>query len=135
MNVLFSAELQRRLDRDGLRASVVSLHPGVVATDLGRYLVRGSDAASTDFATLSPAQRFLASALNFVILPVDRGANTQVFLAANSDNALDPNDFSAHGGLYYDNMRPVTPSPVTQDSLLASELWRRASELTGFSLL
>ncbi len=39
-NVLFTAELDRRLKKDGLDGQVTcySLHPGVVRTELGRHL-------------------------------------------------------------------------------------------------
>jgi len=36
-NVLFTVELQTRIEAAGLRGSAVSLHPGVVQTDLQRY--------------------------------------------------------------------------------------------------
>ena len=38
-NVLFTVELQRRLDEAGIPGSTVSLHPGLVQTDLQRYVV------------------------------------------------------------------------------------------------
>merc|ERR1711988_1836199 len=40
-NILFANELQRRFDVAGIRASAVSLHPGGVNTELGRYLTQG----------------------------------------------------------------------------------------------
>jgi NAD(P)-dependent dehydrogenase (short-subunit alcohol dehydrogenase family) len=47
-NILFTRELQRRLLPDSRNnkyqnITVVSLHPGAVANDLGRYLVGGED--------------------------------------------------------------------------------------------
>ncbi|KAJ8601370.1 hypothetical protein CTAYLR_005022 [Chrysophaeum taylorii] len=137
MNIMFSTELQRRLDDQKIKASVVSLHPGAVATDLARYLVGGADAASTKDAVASagPFLEFFLKALSFAVLPVDRGANTQVFLAANADNAPNPDDFSLHGGLYYDSMKPTKPNDITRDPVLVATLWRRATELTGFTMM
>ena len=43
-NVLFTVELERRFEAAGLRASAVALHPGVVQTDLSRYIIGGVSA-------------------------------------------------------------------------------------------
>merc|ERR1712083_309934 len=60
-NILFANELQRRFDAAGIRGSVVSMHPGVVATDLGRYLIQGVEKAEAgeekltqSYATMNP---------------------------------------------------------------------------------
>mmetsp|Transcript_3382 Transcript_3382/g.13057 ORF Transcript_3382/g.13057 Transcript_3382/m.13057 type:complete len:276 (-) Transcript_3382:2090-2917(-) len=126
MNILYSKELQRRFDAAGVEASAVSLHPGAVATDLGRYLLGGSDATSTKDA-LASASPFVVGALKLlsgVVLPVDEGANTQVFLASSENLAAD-------GGLYFDKMRPAAPNPATEDADLAARLWSKAVQLTG----
>ena len=47
--MLLTDELQRRFDAAGLRASAVALHPGVVQTDLGRYIVGGVTAGEGGF--------------------------------------------------------------------------------------
>ena len=52
-NVLFTVELQRRIEAAGLRASAVSLHPGVVQTDLARYIVGGVSASGMHMHTPS----------------------------------------------------------------------------------
>ncbi|CAL1139109.1 unnamed protein product [Cladocopium goreaui] len=42
-NVMFAKELDRRFRAAGTKASAVSLHPGLCATDLARYVVSGKD--------------------------------------------------------------------------------------------
>jgi retinol dehydrogenase-12 len=37
-NILFTRELQKRIDNAGLNGVTVSLHPGVVRTELARYM-------------------------------------------------------------------------------------------------
>lgn len=131
-NILFSVELQRRFDAASLAASSVSLHPGAVATDLGRYLIGGSDATSTASAIGdSPLVLLAAKALSFFVLSVDKGANTQVYLAANADTG--GLDFAQNGGLYFDSMRPSEPNKLAGDPVLARRLWSIAAELTDTS--
>lgn len=132
-NIMFSVELQRRFDAANLAASSVSLHPGAVATDLGRYLIGGSDATSIASAIGdSPLALFAAKALSIFVLPVDKGANTQVYLAANADTGVGL-DFARNGGLYFDSMRPSEPNKLAFDPILARRLWSLAAELTNTS--
>ena len=120
MNILFAAELQRKFNENLKGASAVSLHPGVIATDLARYLINGPDATPTD-PKATPG--FLLKALSFFVLPVDQGANTQVFLAANDDQKA----------LYYDNMKPAKPNKLALDPDLGARLFQRAKSISGKS--
>lgn len=122
-NILFTNELQRRFENKGLQASAVSLHPGAVATDLGRYLIGGSDAVSSPPPPSSPFAHLILKTLSFVVLPIDQGANTQVFLAA------DP-DLASNGGKYFDKMAPANPNSITLDREIAGRLWDLAEKLT-----
>ena len=93
-NVLFTVELQRRLDAAGVRASAVALHPGLAQTDLSRYVIGGVGAEDTRLSETNKAPSgglggFLKKGLDSVIQPVDKGANTQVFLAAAQDSGGD----------------------------------------------
>jgi NAD(P)-dependent dehydrogenase (short-subunit alcohol dehydrogenase family) len=111
-NVLFTVELERRLEAAGTRGSAVTLHPGVVQTDLGRYIIGGVAGEDSHPTQDGPAPTgigaFLKSnVLDKVVLPVQSGANTQVFLAAAADSG---GDRSRRGGLYFDQMRPPIPS-------------------------
>lgn len=53
-NVLFSVELQRRMNAAGVAGSVVALHPGTVQTDLSRYLLGGVAAGDTRLSETTP---------------------------------------------------------------------------------
>ncbi|MBP6528552.1 MAG: SDR family oxidoreductase [Burkholderiales bacterium] len=99
-NVLFSAELGRRLAGTGV--TTYSLHPGVVATDVWREL----------------PQPFRAIAKLFMI-SAEEGAATTIYCATSPDVA-------AQTGLYYDKCAIKTPSKAGQDAALAAELWRRS---------
>ena len=99
-NVLFSAELGRRLAGTGV--STYALHPGVVATDVWREL----------------PQPFRALAKLFMI-SVEEGATTTLYCATSPD-------VSTQTGLYYDKCQSKWPSRIGQDATLAAELWKRS---------
>jgi NAD(P)-dependent dehydrogenase (short-subunit alcohol dehydrogenase family) len=101
-NVLFSAELARRLEGTGV--TTYSLHPGVVATDVWRSVPW----------PLGPVLKL------FLISP-EKGAATTIWCA--SDAAL-----AKESGLYYDSCKRKTPSRVAQDATLAAELWQRSED-------
>ena len=132
LNVLLTDELQRRFDAAGLRASAVALHPGVVQTDLGRYIVGGVTAGdrrpSEEVGEVSGAGALLQRAVNVFILPVEKGANTQVYLAAAADTA---GDRTARGGTYFDKMKAVKPTDASTDKELARRVWELSEQLTN----
>ncbi len=99
-NVLFSAELGRRLSGTGVMT--YGLHPGVVASDVWREL----------------PQPFRALAKLFMI-SVEEGAATSLYCATSPDVATQT-------GLYYDKCSVKEPSKVGQDAALAAELWKRS---------
>lgn len=101
-NVLFSAELGRRLSGSGV--STYSLHPGVVGTDVWRSLPWPLRAIMK-LATISP----------------EKGVRTTLHCATSSSVATET-------GLYYDECRPKRPSRIAQDTALAAELWNRSED-------
>jgi NAD(P)-dependent dehydrogenase (short-subunit alcohol dehydrogenase family) len=110
-NILFTAELARRLDGSGVTATC--LHPGVVATGFARegpLLIR-------EF------QRWVGRLL---LLDPKRGADTLVWLASSPEVA------GASGG-YYDKRRLVVPSRAARDAAAARRLWQLSERLTGLS--
>lgn len=100
-NVLFSAELGRRLAGSGV--TTYALHPGVVATDVWR---------AVPWPIRPLMQRTMVSP--------EEGARTTLHCATSPDVALDT-------GLYYDKCQPRTPSAMGRDAALAAELWRRSA--------
>ena len=106
-NILFTAELARRLDGTGVTAN--AFHPGFVATGFNRnngVLMRVGMALSRPFAR-SPL----------------KGAESLVWL-------VDAEEAGQLNGAYVFDRRPVTPSPAAQDADAAGRLWRVSEEQT-----
>ena len=106
-NVLFAAELSRRLAGTGVTSN--SLHPGGVNTNIWS----GAPTYMKPFVTLL-LKPFLISA--------KEGGDTIVQLAA--DPALD-----AVTGRYFEKKRPVAPAPLAEDEALARRLWEVSARL------
>jgi len=96
-NVLFSAELSRRLSGTGV--TTYSLHPGVVATDVWR-------AVPWPFRSL----------IKLAMISPEQGAKTTLHCAISTEAGTQT-------GLYYDRERPKEPSPLAKDTQLAGDLW------------
>jgi NAD(P)-dependent dehydrogenase (short-subunit alcohol dehydrogenase family) len=107
-NILFTAELARRLDGTGVTATC--LHPGVVRTAFGS---RGPSFIRWWFK--------LAGA--FLLTPA-QGADTAVWLASSPDVE------GASGG-YYEKRRLRQPSKAARDRESAARLWDVSRRLTG----
>lgn len=101
-NVLFSAELGRRLAGTGV--TTYSLHPGVVATDVWREV---------------PA--LIRPLIKLMMISTEEGAATTLYCATSPE-------VSGQTGLYYDKCRVKAASALGQDAALAAELWRRSEE-------
>jgi len=114
-NVLFSAELARRLAENGpshpnSKICSYSLHPGVVATNVWREV-----------------PGLLRGFMKLFMISSEEGAATTVHCATDPSCA-------GQSGLYYDRCAPKTPSLVAQDAALAKILWERSSEWTETDL-
>lgn len=107
-NILFTRELARRLDGTGVTANC--LHPGSVATDLGR----GGDTRGIVAAGLALGHPFMLSPW--------QGARTSIYLAASRRVA------DVTGG-YFVHCRPRRPSEAARDSVAAARLWQASEEL------
>lgn len=110
-NILFTAELARRLD--GTRITTSCFHPGVVKTEFAGG-TRGLLALA--FAISRPFMR-----------SPERGAATGVWLASAPEAA-------ETSGRYFVDERPRRPSPAALDAGLAGSLWAASEALTGLTL-
>ena len=104
-NVLFSAELARRLEGSGV--TTYSLHPGVVASEIWRHV--------------PPPFR---SVIKLFMISSEEGAETTLYCATSLQAA-------AESGLYYDKSQIKRPSKLARDAALAGELWRRSEAWTA----
>src|SRR5439155_6689083 len=106
-NILFTAELARRLEGTGVTANC--FHPGLVATGFNRNNGVVMKAAMT---LMRPFSR-----------TPEKGAETLVWLVDSSDVAAE------NGGYFFDQKR-ATPTPQAQDMEAARHLWEISEEQT-----
>ncbi|KAI3436274.1 hypothetical protein D9Q98_002327 [Chlorella vulgaris] len=113
-NVLMTYEMARRLSpNDNCTANC--LHPGVVATELVRYLLPERE---------SWWQQPLAKINRAFSLTAEQGAQTSVYLAASPE-------VEGVSGKYYDKCKPVSSSKESYDAAVAARLWDVSAELVG----
>ncbi|KAM3958246.1 retinol dehydrogenase 12-like [Aphomia sociella] len=115
-NVMFSSELATKLKENNIEGvNTYSLHPGLVKTELGRYLndtlFRG--ARSLIGFTLSP----------FFKTP-ELGAQTNIYCAVDEKCADET-------GLYYSDCVPTKPSQSALNSEHSKKLWEISAKLVG----
>ena len=108
-NILYTRELARRLEGSGV--TVNALHPGAVATRLGR----GS----------GPLFDLLQRAIGLFMKSPEQGAATSIYLA--SDPALE-----GVNGRYFADKKEKEPRPHATDPATARRLWEISESLTGF---
>ncbi|XP_063044634.1 retinol dehydrogenase 12-like isoform X1 [Engraulis encrasicolus] len=117
-NVLFSRELAKRLEGSGV--TVYSLHPGVIRTELGRYLSE----------SLGLVQRLLFSVVFRLLSPIlkntKQGAQTTIHCAVEESIANT-------SGLYYSDCAPKQPAPQACDDEAAKRLWDLSSSMVGLA--
>ncbi len=108
MNILWAAELARRLDGTGVTSN--SLHPGVVATGFAR----------NDGGIIAKMTSFFAPLLT----SPEKGARTSVHLASSPEVA-------GLTGLYFKNSAPKRPQGKALDMDVARRLWDVSEELAA----
>lgn len=109
-NILFTAELARRLEGSGVTANCC--HPGTVATSYGR-----------DGDTKGVLAFGLKLIKPFVLTP-EQGAVTPVYLASSPEVAN-------VSGRYFVKRRTREPSKAARDSAAAARLWEVSEELVA----
>jgi NAD(P)-dependent dehydrogenase (short-subunit alcohol dehydrogenase family) len=119
-NLLFTRELQRRLEAAGSSVIAVSAHPGIATTNLGTHLtgVRGM---------------FAHIGVGLLAQNAEDGALPTLF-AATQD--IPGNSYVGPDGFGQMRGSPVrmAPSKASQDPELASRLWARSARLTGIDV-
>ncbi|XP_012677185.2 retinol dehydrogenase 13 [Clupea harengus] len=113
--VLFTRELAKRLQGTGVTVNAV--HPGVVATDLGRHT--GLHQSQLSSIVLSPFFYL------FVKSPT-LGAQSSVYLAV-------AKELEGTSGRYYDAMTEKDPAPHALDENTSERLWDASIALLGLN--
>ena len=104
-NGLFSRELARRLEDTSATSN--SLHPGVIMTNLDRYMPpRDRDPNDPRFKS------------------IPQGAATQCYVATSSD-------LDGVTGYYFSDCNPAMPNDNMQDDEMAARLWEVSEELVA----
>ena len=116
-NILFSVELDRRLGDRGVHAYAV--HPGMIATELGRYMTRD------DFAALQARAKAAPSGGLPPYKTVEQGAATSIYAAVAPE--LDD-----QGGTYLADAEVTDQhAPWARDPDSAARLWTLSEQLVG----
>jgi retinol dehydrogenase 12 len=101
-NVLFNAELARRLTGTGVTS--LAVHPGVIASDVWRSVPQ-------PFRVL----------IRLGMKTVEEGADNSIYCAT-------AEGLAQHSGRYFHEREVTTPSPLAEDAGLARELWTRSEQ-------
>jgi NAD(P)-dependent dehydrogenase (short-subunit alcohol dehydrogenase family) len=110
-NILFTKALAKRLQGTGV--TVNALHPGPAATSFGMN--------NSLFWRIVFRIVYL-----FIGISPERGAETQIYLATSPE--------VAHvTGKYFDQKKPVEPTPAAQDDATVERLWKVSEQLAGLA--
>merc|ERR1719492_8795 len=108
-NILFTKELARKGEGSGVAA--FALHPGVIATDLGRHM-----------ENMNCFTKMIWRCSSHLIKTPESGANTTIYCA------IDPS-LAEHNGKYYSDCREVRPSPQAENMEDAKKLWDLSEQM------
>lgn len=116
-NILFSVELDRRLGGRGVHAYAV--HPGMIATELGRYMTRDDMEALMERAKRGPSGGMPNRK------SIEQGAATTVWAAVAPE-------LEAQGGTYLADCQVTDQhAPWARDPDSATRLWTLSETLVG----
>ncbi|KAG8740932.1 hypothetical protein FRC10_003547 [Ceratobasidium sp. 414] len=128
-NILFTRELQRRLDDEGSSIITLSVHPGYVATGkfclyfpLPLVVTFSSPDAAIEATSKMPIFGLLSSVfVKLFFIDEAGGARNSVYAASDPDVRADPRRFK---GQFLTPVGKVTaPAAIAQDKQLARDLW------------
>lgn len=128
-NILFTKELQRRVNEKNIPLDVVALHPGAVRTDLARYILGEKDFVpmkemNSQFNSMDFIKRIPLLPLLYFTKSVERGASCQIWLSAGQGENV--------SGKFYQNCKEVTLLPAAMDMDKAKKLWEMSEQMSGF---
>ncbi|MGW5365957.1 oxidoreductase [Actinopolymorpha pittospori] len=122
-NLLFTFELQRRVDRAGLRISSLASHPGYAATNL--------QSAALQTRKQAWIRQAGETVTRIVAQPAAQGALPTLYAATMADarggEFFGPDSFGGSRGY----PTRVKASAKAYDPPTAAQLWHRSTELTG----
>ena len=122
-NLLFTSELQRRLDLNSVPTLALAAHPGYASTNL--------QSVGVEMSGRSWAQGPMALANRFLAQSADMGALPTLFAATApglpGDSYIGPDGFMEQRG--YPHL--VDRSAEAKDPQAAARLWRESEALTG----
>ncbi len=107
-NILFTYELSRHLEGTGV--TVNALHPGFVATNLGK--------------NNGLLARLLIPFIQLFAMSTEKGAQTSIYLATSPD-------VEGVTGQYFADQKPKRSSEASHDRGAAQRLWHISEKLTG----
>ena len=115
-NLLFAAELDRRLRANGSKVKAIACHPGVAQSELTRHI---------------PLRRVFTPLLGWVVNTAERGAWPA--LQAACDPALEGGEYVGSRGLFEARgpSGPAYRSKAARDPQLALQLWEVSEQMTG----
>ena len=127
-NVMFSLELNRRLQAAGSRVMSVAAHPGVAETNL--FLAE-------DFPPMEKAVRRVVGGLIGGLLNTDAEGALPTLYAATSPDAVGGGYYGPQG---FQEMRggdvgDAKISPQARDEVSAKRLWETCEALTGVQFM
>ena len=127
-NVLFTKELQKRADAAGENwLTAVTLHPGVVNTELWRYIVGEEKLNEMKSKGPNSLENLAMNAASLFTKTAAEGASTQIFLAAEDVTNLSK-------GAFYEEMKENTKLPsFASDETKAKSLWGISEEFGGIT--
>ncbi|TSK31392.1 Retinol dehydrogenase 12 [Bagarius yarrelli] len=112
-NILFTKELALRTKDSGV--SVYALHPGVINTELGRYVQKRHPVLNT--LLFIPA---------FLLMKTpNQGAQTSIYCAVTEG-------LEKYSGCYFSDCQLKEPAPEAKDDTAAARLWDVSSQLVGY---
>jgi len=126
-NLLFTSELQRRLDQAGLEIRAMAAHPGYANTNL--------QAAAPTMEGRAWIARLMGVVNSVIAQPASMGALPTLFAATAPDLAGDsyigPSGIAEQRG----HPKPVGRASAAKDAAVATRLWQVSEDLTGVRYL